>query len=276
MPLKKEIVNLYSKYRYMIQSVKVNNSEMEYIKFGDGNKIFVIIPGLSLKSVLLSEEAIIASFSGFTSEFTVYLFDRIKDIPKNYNIHNMVEDAYSAMINAWIKSCNIFWASQWWMIAQCIAIKYPDFVEKMILWNSTCKIESNALKIISGRIELAKLGKISELNKKFLTDVYCEETIKKYWDSLLQSNENITSKEIKRFIKLASTILDFDIKKDLVKVKCKTLVIGSNNDSIFGWESAKLLAKELNSELYLYDTFGHAVYDEAPDFRDRMLRFLQN
>ena len=276
MPLKKEIVNLYSKYRYMIQSVKVNNSEMEYIKFGDGNKIFVIIPGLSLKSVLLSEEVIIASFSEFTNDFTIYLFDRIKDIPKNYNIHNMAEDAYSAMINAWIKSCNIFWASQWWMIAQCIAIKHPNFIERMILWSTTCKIESNALKIISGRIELAKLGKISELKKRFLTDVYCEETIKKYWTFILQADSDLTDEETQRFIKFASAMLGFDIEKDLWNIKCNVLAIWSNYDKIFGWESTKNIAKRIKCESYLYDKYGHAVYDEAPDFREKMLKFLQN
>lgn len=120
----------------MIQSVKVGNSEMEYIKFGNWKKVFVIIPGLSLKSVLLSEEAITASFSEFTNEFTVYVFDRIKDIPEDYSIYDMAEDTYNTMINLWIKSCNIFWASQWWMIAECIAIKHPNFVEKMILWST--------------------------------------------------------------------------------------------------------------------------------------------
>lgn len=260
----------------MIQSVKVNNSEMEYIKFGNWKKIFVIIPGLSLKSVLLSEEAITASFSEFRDYFTVYLFDRIKDVPENYSIYDMAEDTYNAMINIWIKSCNIFGASQWWMIAQCIAIKHPDFVEKMVLWSTTCKIESNALKIISRRIELAKLGNISELNKKFLMDVYCKETIKQYWDIILQSNADVADDDIQRFIKLAPTVLSFDIEKDLWNVKCKTLVIWSNGDLIFGWESAKNLAKRLNCELYLYDDYGHAVYDEAQDFRDRILQFLQS
>lgn len=260
----------------MIQSVKIHNSEIEYIRFWDWKKIFIIIPGLSLKSVLLSEEAIIASFSEFMDDFTVYLFDRIKDVPENYSIYNIAEDTYNAMINLWIKSCNIFWASQWWMIAQCIAIKYPDFVQKMVLWSTTCKIEFSALKIISERIELAKLNNISELNKKFLNDIYCKETIKKYWDIILQSNANITDKEIQRFIMLASTIFDFDVEHDLWNIKCKTLVIGSNDDLIFWWESAKNLAEKLNGELYLYDHYGHAVYDEAPDFREKMLKFLCN
>lgn len=260
----------------MIQSVKVNNSEMEYIKFGSWQKVFVIIPGLSLKSILLNEEVIIASFSKFTNEFTIYLFDRIKDIPDDYSIYDMAEDTYNAMINLWIKSCNIFGASQWWMIAQCIAIKYPNFVKKMILWSTTCKIESKALKIISKRIELAKLNNILELNKTFLRDIYCEQTIKKYWEVILSTNSEVTNDEIQKFIKLASTVLSFDVEKDLWKIKCKTLVIWSNNDSIFGWESAQNLAKNLDCELYLYNNYGHAVYDEAPDFRNRMLKFLKS
>ena len=92
----------------------------------------------------------------------------------------------------------------------------------------------------------------------------------------MESNANITDEEIQRFIKLASTIYGFDIEKDLWKIRCKTLVIWSNNDLIFGWESAKNLAEKLNCELYLYDNYGHAVYDEAPDFRNRMLKFLCN
>ena len=76
----------------MIQTVKLDNSEMEYIRFWNWKKVFAIIPGLSLKSILLSEEAITASFSGFTNDFTVYLFDKVKDIFENYSIYDMAED----------------------------------------------------------------------------------------------------------------------------------------------------------------------------------------
>lgn len=258
----------------MIKSIKVNNSEMKYIEFGEWEKVFVIIPGLSLKSILLSEEAIMASFLEFTHNFTIYLFDKINDIPEIYSIHDMAEDTYNAMINLWIKSCNIFWASQWWMIAQSIAINHPDFIEKMVLWSTTYKTQSHAFKIISKRIELAKTNNIPELNKKFISDVYNKQTISKYWDIILDSNKNITHEDIQRFIKLAYSILDFDVEKDIGKIRCKTLVIGSNNDSIFWWKSQKNLSNKLGSKLYLYENYGHAVYDEAPDFRSKMLSFL--
>lgn len=260
----------------MINSVELCNSEMEYIKFGKWNKVFVIIPGLSLKSVLLSEEAIIASFSEFTDDFSVYLFDRIKDIPENYSIYDMAEDTYNTMVKLWIKSCNIFWASQWWMIAQYIAINHPEFVEKMVLWSTTCKIEAESKKIISEWIQLAKLGKVSELNESFAKKIYREQTLKEYWDIILKANSNISDDELQKFIKLASALLDFDIEKDLWNIKCKTLVLGSNDDLVLGWESSKNLAEKLKCESYIYNWYGHAVYDEAPDYRSRILNFLRD
>lgn len=260
----------------MIQSIKVNNSEMEYITFGKWKKVFVIIPWLSIKSILLNEESIISGFSKISSNFTIFLFDRIKDIPKNYSIQDMAEDTYNAMIQLWIKSCNIFGASQWWMIAQSIAINHPEFIEKMILASTTYKITQNALKIISQRIDLAKQNKKSELIQNFTTNVYCEETLKKYWDLITQSNSDVSDEELQKFIKLAYPTLTFDIENDLKKIKCETLVIGSNNDLIFWWESTKNLSEKLKCEYYIYDNFGHAIYDEAPDFRDRMLIFLRS
>ena len=130
----------------MIQSIKVNNSEMEYIAFGKWKKVFVIIPWLSIKSILLNEESIISGFSKISSNFTIFLFDRIKDIPKNYSIQDMAEDTYNAMIQLWIKSCNIFGASQWWMIAQSIAINHQEFIEKMILASTTLQDNTKCTK----------------------------------------------------------------------------------------------------------------------------------
>ena len=260
----------------MIKSIKINDSEMEYISFWTWKKVFVIIPWLSIKSVLTNENAIISSFSKFSNEFTIYLFDRLKDIPDNYSIKEMAEDTYAVMQSIWIKSCNIFWASQWWMIAQCIAINHPNFVEKMILWSTTYKIDTNSHNILSHRIELAKNNNISELINNFIDTIYCKETINQYWKEILQSYSEISNSEIQKFIKLTAPTLNFNVEKDLWRIKCETLIVASKNDKIFWRECAKTLSDKIQSQLYLYEEYGHAVYDEAPDFRDKMLHFLLN
>ena len=40
----------------MINKVTVDNLEMEYFKFGNGNKNMIILPGVSIKSVMESEK----------------------------------------------------------------------------------------------------------------------------------------------------------------------------------------------------------------------------
>lgn len=56
-----------------IKSVNVNNSEIEYLKFWDGEKAFVVIPWLSLKSVLLNSDFVISAFSKFTKNI-LYIY----------------------------------------------------------------------------------------------------------------------------------------------------------------------------------------------------------
>ncbi|MBQ8692232.1 MAG: alpha/beta hydrolase, partial [Synergistaceae bacterium] len=59
------------------------------------------------------------------------------------------------------------------------------------------------------------------------------------------------------------------------KIKCPVLVIGAKDDKIFGEAEAVEIAKQLKSkELFMYDGYGHAVYDFTPDYKERMLNFF--
>ena len=37
----------------------------------------------------------------------------------------------------------------------------------------------------------------------------------------------------------------------------------------------KIADRISNSELYLYEDYGHAVYEEAKDFNERVLKYLK-
>lgn len=73
-------------------------------------------------------------------------------------------------------------------------------------------------------------------------------------------------KEFDRFIILAQAILNFNVKDQLTRVKCPTLVIGAQQDQVLSVEGAKTTAKLLHAPLYVYPQYGHAVYLEAKDF----------
>lgn len=63
-------------------------------------------------------------------------------------------------------------------------------------------------------------------------------------------------------------------EKGLETVTCPTLVIGSAKDRVFGKRSVEAVAQKLNCPLFMYDGYGHAVYDEAPDFPRRLYEFF--
>ena len=48
---------------------------MDYYKFGNGDKTFVILPGISIKSVLESKEAVADAYKAFGDDYTCYLVD---------------------------------------------------------------------------------------------------------------------------------------------------------------------------------------------------------
>ena len=71
---------------------------------------------------------------------------------------------------------------------------------------------------------------------------------------------------------------DFDVTDELEKISCPVLVIGSRDDRVLGAAAAREIAEHLQGcpdfEIYMYDGYGHAAYDLAPDYKERLLRFL--
>ena len=56
-----------------------------YFSFGRGKKPLVIIPGLSVQSILLFKDIIKKSYKIFSEDFTVYVIDRKKNVPATYS-----------------------------------------------------------------------------------------------------------------------------------------------------------------------------------------------
>ena len=69
----------------------------------------------------------------------------------------------------------------------------------------------------------------------------------------------------------------FDMTDRLVQIRCPVLVIGSADDAVLGREASEKIAAAFGERpdcgLYMYSGYGHAVYDLAPDYKERILRF---
>lgn len=255
------------------EKVSANGIDMSYICFGNGPKPFVILPGLSTKSVLLSAKAIQSSYRMFENDYTVYVFDRRDNMPEDYSVRQMGDDTAEIMKHIGIKDAYIFGASQGGMMAMCIAVDYPELVEKLVLGSTAAKATD---RIRTDRwLKLAEKRDMTALTAAFIDDLYSQDTIGKFKDLLIHLNDDVTDRDIERFIIQSKAIDGYDIYDELDKIQCPVLVIGVDGDKVISPSSSKEIADKIGCELYMYGTeYGHAVFDEAPDYKQRIMDFF--
>lgn len=257
-----------------IYTISTDTYEMEYCSFGSGKRPFVIIPGVSMKPVMGSAAAIENGFAAFTQRYTVYVFDRKKNIQAGYSVMQMAEDTADAMQRIGIANADIFGASQGGMIAQCIAICHPELVHALYLGSTLARQNERSIACFDKWMRLADAGDWQALNHAINTMVYSEEYYARYAGIFAAMEADGNSKEVRRFGVLARACREFDIYDRLNEIRCPVFVTGAKNDHVLDCIGAQEIAEKLNCPIHLYEDGSHAVYDEDSDYRPRMLETL--
>ena len=260
-----------------IGTVKTDSFMMDYFRFGNGERTLVIIPGCSVQSVMNYTGAIEESYKILTDDFTIYVLDRRKNLPPHYPVSEMAGDTAKALKALGLSKMCVFGASQGGMIAMKIAIEYPELVESMILGStSACVTPAKYSSIFEGWAELAREGNAKALNLSFGEAIYPQSVFEQSKELLIEDAKTVTCEELHRFIIITEGMKDFDVTNDLRKIACPVLVIGSRSDKVFGGDaSVQIMEKIAGCEIFMYDDYGHAAYDIAPDYRERMLKFFR-
>lgn len=258
-----------------VNTVAADRVSMRYMRFGKGEKTMVILPGLSPFHVTDSADAVAAGFASFTEEYTVYLFDVRDDVPEGYTMQQMAEDTVSVFTALGLRDIDLYGVSMGGMVSVYIAGEYPELVDSLVLASTSCRSSATACEVLGEWVRLADAGDRMGLAVHGAEHVYSAATCDAYGDALYAGYDTLTGDALVRFSRSASAILDFDFTAQAEKITCPVLVLGSEGDEALGTEAVRELAERTGAELYLYDAcYGHAVYDEAPDFRDRILAFF--
>ena len=257
-------------------SVCVGNSEMEYISFGRGNKNLIMLPGLSDGLFTVKGKAIVFSimYRVYAKEFTVYVFSRKNNLKEGYSTREMAKDYAEVMDNLGILKAYVLGISQGGMIAQYMAIDYPDLVDKLVLAVTSPGPNEILEKVVAAWIEMAKQENYKDLMIDTAEKSYSESYLKKYrWLYPLLGKIG-KPKSFERFIIQAVSCIKHNAYAELDKIICPTLVIGGDCDKIVGTISASAIADRINgSEIFIYRGLGHAAYEEAKDFNKRVSDF---
>ena len=262
-----------------IQTIETAGLSMDYFCFGRGDKPLVILPGLSVDSIMKYADRIEQAYDSFTGDYTVYVFDKRKNPPGIYPVRDMAQDTAAAVRALGLEHVFLFGASLGGMLALTIASEQSDLVRGMILGSTTAVIEPERYQqVFDPWIQLAKTGNAEELYLAFSGAIYPQTVFETARKTIRALAAEVTGEDIRRFIILAEGLKGFNVLDRLQAITCPVLILGVKDDNVLGPEASVRIYEGLKGqthcELYLYDGYGHAAYDLAPDYKERMLQFL--
>ena len=235
----------------------------------------LMLPGLSVKPVSLFETAVSQAYKPFHEDFTIWCFDPMDEITNDCCIEKMAEDLKEALNIIGITQADIFGCSLGGMIAQEIAIRYPAFPRKMILSSTISRFPQKGNECVDEWLYYAERGDAERLNRVILERIYSANVFQTFGDHFFSKDSWGTPEELRLLAIRTRAIKKLNAYDRLDQVLCPTFVLGSWDDKVFSHQSLIETAEKLNCPLYMYAGFGHAIYDEAPDFKERMLAFLR-
>ena len=247
-----------------IKRIKTDSCEMEYFSFGTGEKTMVILPGLSVVSVMKSAHAIEEAYAPMASDFTIYVLDS--------------SDTVFVLRALDLKDIYLFGASQGGMIAMTIAITAPDLVSKLALGSTAARVCGDDFSELSAWVGMAEKKDATALYEVFAQALYPKETYEAYKDVFAMMSKTVTEEDLSRFVIQAKGTEGFDVLDRLSEISCPVLLLGAKDDAVLGVKPSEEIISRLSGredfEYFMYDGYGHAAFDTAPDYKERLLKFF--
>lgn len=256
--------------------LEISNTKMDYICFGTGKENLIMIPGLGdgLKTVKGTALPFALMYRKLACKYRVFVFSRRNILPEGFSTEDMAKDLNTAMEQLGIQSAYILGVSEGGMIAQYLAICYPEKVKKLILAVTLSRQNDIIQNVVNNWINMAKAGDyrgiMIDIVKKTYTEKYWKKT---RWMYYLLGRIG-RPRSFSRFIVQANACLTHDAHEKLKKIQCPTLIIGGEKDQIVTGKASREMRKQIyNSKLVMYKKLGHGAYEEAKDFLDRVIDF---
>lgn len=258
--------------------VAFREGTMPYASFGHGAQTLVILPGLSDGLATVAGKALLLAgpYRPYFGEFTIYMFSRREPLPEGHTIRDMAADQAEALNALGLERVSVLGVSEGGMIAQYLAIYHPETVEKLVLAVTAPCTNETIRSCVPGWMDMATRGDHKALMIDTAQRSYSPAYLNKYRKLYPVLGLVGKPKSYDRFLINAQATLSFDARAELKKIPCPTLIIGGAEDHIVGVDASRALAKGIpGSELYVYPGLGHAAYEEAGDFNERVFAFLK-
>ncbi|MBQ2884640.1 MAG: alpha/beta hydrolase [Alphaproteobacteria bacterium] len=257
-------------------TLKLDNVQMDYLTFGNGTKPIIMIQGLNTNGIKGAAVSLAYMYRIFAKEYKVYLFDRRAEVYDGITVREFASDIAMAMDALGISKADIFGVSQGGMIAQYLAIDRPDLVNKLVLAVTLSKNNDTVKGVLSNWRELTEHGAFKELVEDMAVKMYSDAYVKRYKPFMPLLTMVQKPKDAERFLILTKACLSCNAYDELDKITCPVLVLGGRQDKVVTGEASEEIADKLGCEIYMYESLGHAAYEEAKDFNERVYAFFKS
>lgn len=252
----------------------IGDTYMDYAAFGKGERPLVILPGLSLRDVKGAGAYLAISYRRFSKEYRVYVFDKPAEIAQGCTVSDIARYTADGMRALGISGACVLGVSLGGMVAQHLAISYPELVSRLVLAVTSARPNPTLERVIGEWVSLARRDDWATLIRGMFPLMYSERYLRRYAFMLPILARFGAPKNKERFVRLAEACLTSDTYEALSSVTCPTLVLGGRADKIVTGDASLEIAERIGCECHLYDGLGHAAYEEAKDFNERLERFF--
>ncbi len=258
-------------------NIIIGDTDMDYISFGSGDQNLIMIPGLgdSLKTVKGTAFPFSLMYRLFAKDFKVYVFSRKNRIEKGYSTRDMATDLATVIKRLGIRKASIMGISQGGMIAQYLAIDFPEIVEKLILAVTLCKQNETSKRVLSNWILLANKNDFKGILTDMAEKIYTQKRVRaqRPFNPILAAWMKPDS--LQNFIIQATACMNHNSSALLHNIQCPVLIVGGDDDKVVGSNSSNEMAQFIKgSRVKIYNGYGHSTYEEAKDFNHQVLKFL--
>ena len=257
--------------------VKLDGTDLEYIRFGTGGRILIMLPGLGdgLRSMKGTALPMGVMYREFAKDFTVYAFSRKNELPEAYTIRDMARDQAKVMDLLGIGKADIFGVSMGGMIAQWLAIDYPEKVNRLILTVTAAKPNPILIESIDEWVTCARRDDHTALMDTNLRRIYSEGYYRRNKWMVPLLGMLTKPKTYDRFFVQAEACRNHNSYDQLHRIQAPTLVIGGEQDHSLGGDASREIAGQIpGAELRMYEQWGHGVYEEEKGFNRTIMEFL--
>jgi len=254
------------------------DTTMDYIRFGSGKEVLIILPGLGdgLQTVKGTALPMAWMYRLFAGNYTVYAFSRKNDLSEGYTTRDMARDLKDAMDLLRIEKAHILGVSMGGMIAQHLAIHYPEKVGKLILVVTCARSNRILTESMAEWMDCVSRSDHTALMDRNVKRIYSDRYYRQNkW--LIPIMGKVTKpKSYARFLVQAQACLNHNTFADLMQIQASTLVLGGEQDKTLGGDASREIALGIpGATLKMYPEWGHGLYEEAKDFQQTVLDFLR-